>query len=204
MQAWRKHFAQLPAELKSATDVVRDLSDRSERARRRAIDIRADECHQEQMVEQLSADFKRLAVEEEDLCSAIAEQRRRHEESLTETWDQAESVCLARRLEADGLKRSIALTNERLRTKVREAHWWHENSSQLAADLNDSREQRRIDPTRWGRSPTIQSAPGHLPWTTGECPPVSAPTAPRSAPALSSAVPSMLAPSGRVMEAWPT
>merc|ERR1712187_566103 len=87
------------------------------------------------MQEQLTRDFERFTLEVQDLRTAITVSRQRHEETICDTWTQAQSVCLAQRLEGDGLRRSLAFAKERLHTKIQEAAWWRDCAVRLNGAL---------------------------------------------------------------------
>jgi len=156
VELWKGRTDPMPGYLKAEADAAADLEDASQRSRRRAIQHHDDAAHNERMINQIMRDIDPLTQETEDFQAAYDAAKARNEEAVAESWSQGEAFCLAQQLERQTVKRSLALTQERLRVKHRETQFWRDASRQLSNELEQTRSQKDADRNIVARQAQIQ------------------------------------------------
>lgn len=96
-----------------------------------------------------SADIPKLEQDASRLEDLLADMRQRLSTAVVERSDREETNHMAFQLEQEGLVRSLALRNERLRAKQRETAWLRERAELLEQELAMAKEQR--DRELWAR-----------------------------------------------------
>lgn len=144
-QTLNVQLAQLTAQHHATRSHTEVLGKGAEQLHITAVNMASDSRQEDRMISQLLQDLAQLGPEADSLRSARVEAEERHRTAAEESHQQAESYCLAKRLEAEGLQRSLSLCQQRLQTKVQEASWWREQAWMLGHNLRSLRGEQELN-----------------------------------------------------------
>lgn len=136
--AWRQRLRPQLGVRESVDQRLAGLRERSQRAYREFDELEAQLSLRAAQEKQQGDEMGELKWRSETLNTQFAIARRRHEESATECFEQTTSFVLAKQLEVEGLRRSLALSYQQLQVKSREAEFFKERARHFTDEFKSA------------------------------------------------------------------
>jgi len=140
--AWQQRLRPQPVQRSAVDERLSCLRERCHRAYREFDELEAQLSARAKQEQQQVEEMGELRWRRETLNTQFGIARRRHEESAAESFEQTSSFVMAKQLEVEGLRRSLALNHQQLQVKCREVGFFQDMARQLTEEFKTASSRR--------------------------------------------------------------